>query len=487
MAKRSKLPKGYFWRGPYIWIRTDPVTGKQASTELQDPKGIKEWRRKRENEAADPRNAAALKATLGQWVTEIIEIKQVDKSPSTIEIYRQKLGHFVRIWGADMPLLHITPVACDAYTKKRRTEASDHTITKEFSALSQMLKAARRAGCYPHDIAALRPLNVAPRYVPRVRHLSWDELERLQPECSLTLWAIVAVSVATSARLSEALKFERNDLVGWVAHLRGTKTEESDRYVPVLERFRPLLTELVLMRLPIGAEPNNLRRDLAKACKRAGIPVCTPNDLRRTHASLLLAGGATNDSTRRMLGHKTTRMVDMVYGQIDPKELENLIEGSSIGRTRLLGGATKTATIIDAPGEEVTNQPDSGANSEGRTRDLRFTKPNPDSRESEHLAEKQADEHTSTLSETQRDTGTSATRTATVTLDDALDCLRSLYDEVTGRFRYEPDDPVARALYRAERLLVRAQEVAEEPVVTRTGAYDYGDGTFGWARPWVAS
>jgi len=334
MADRTKLPKGYFYRGKVIWCRTDPVTGGQASTDLRDPAALGAWARKRQAEASDPEAIASHGARLGDWVKKIVTQKAIDRSPATVEVYRQKLAPFVSFWGPAFPLAGITPAACDRFVEWARTRVSDHTIVKYFSALSQLLKAAKRVGCYPGDISTLRSPSVSARYKPRKRHLSWAELDALEPECSWQLWAIIVVSVATSARLSEALKFERGDIHNWVAHLRGTKTEGADRWVPVLPRFRHLFTAEVLSELPIGGEPNNLRRDLARACKRAGVENCTPNDLRRTHASMLLAGGASKENTRRMLGHKSSRMVELVYGQLDPKELEALIEGSSYGSKR---------------------------------------------------------------------------------------------------------------------------------------------------------
>ena len=417
MAKRSKLPKGYFWRWNTIWCRTDPVTGKAASTGIGDRKGLAEWQRTREAQSSDPRYAAAHKTTLGDAVNEILAIKRAGKSEATVSIYRHKLGIFVTRWGKDLPLIEITPDRCDAYAKQRFEDgAASLTLCKEFSALSQMLKAQARRGRYPHDIATLRPLTVVPHYVPRERHLSWQEFELLREECGSKLDALIVVIVATGARLSEALRFAPTDLVDFVAHLRGTKTEGADRYVPVLIHFRPML-ESVISRLPILQYRNNLRRDLLAACKRAGIEACTPNDLRRTHASLLVAAGVDKDVVRRMLGHKTSRMVEMVYGKVDPKELEKLAE-RAIG-PRLLGDGNVTGSVTGShfattfEGQQSKNLGKTGANSGTRTPDLRFTKPKTVQRAVKQEAENPVNGHVSTLAETQPDTATPVTGSVT--------------------------------------------------------------------------
>jgi integrase len=50
----------------------------------------------------------------------------------------------------------------------------------------------------------------------------------------------------------------------------------------------------------------NVRRDLAQACDRAGIEPCTPNDLRRTCATWLRQAGAAPDLIAPVMGHTDT-------------------------------------------------------------------------------------------------------------------------------------------------------------------------------------
>ena len=55
----------------------------------------------------------------------------------------------------------------------------------------------------------------------------------------------------------------------------------------------------------------NVRRDIAGACPRAGIPPCTRTDLGRT----LAPGGGSmrwSPTARSLLGHKDSRMVERV-------------------------------------------------------------------------------------------------------------------------------------------------------------------------------
>jgi integrase len=418
MARLAKLPTGYFWRGPYIWCRTDPITKKAVSTECQDFAALKQWTRKRERNSEDPRYAAAHKASLGVWVKKTVEAKRADKSEATVEYYEEKLGHFVRVWGEHRPLIDIIPDLCDSYVAQRRQEgATDHTIEKEISCLTQLLKMARRSGCYPHQIEALKPLDLAPHYKPRDRHLKVSEIIALRAACFPRMRALVSVAVCTGACLSEALKFDPKidlDRTGntWAAHIRGTKRERRNRVVPIMRQFRHWLSE-VLPSLPLVVYKNNLRRDLLKACERADIDPCTPNDLRRTHASLLVACGVDKDVVRRLLGHTTSRMVEMIYGRIDPTELAALAEphldqlslpahtapqeaikvSEKTGRTYFAKRNKKRNSDSDSsttlkPVAVNACFPDVlGANFEIRTRDLRFTNPETRTQETTSSAE----------------------------------------------------------------------------------------------------
>jgi integrase len=77
---------------------------------------------------------------------------------------------------------------------------------------------------------------------------------------------------------------------------------------------------------PTGTGPlvepwSNIGRDLPAACLRAGVPRVTPNDLRRTFASWLIQAGVSNRIVAALLGHTTTRMVDLIYGQLSDATL----------------------------------------------------------------------------------------------------------------------------------------------------------------------
>jgi integrase len=134
----------------------------------------------------------------------------------------------------------------------------------------------------------------------------------------------VVVAVYTGARRSEveALRWEEHiDLEnGWV-FIPGTKTAGSCRKVPLPGPLGKYLSRTPLKAGPVVEAWQNVGRDLPAACARVGIPPATPNDLRRTYASWMKHAGEDSAVVAKLLGHSSTRMVDLVYGRLTDENL----------------------------------------------------------------------------------------------------------------------------------------------------------------------
>ncbi len=357
---------GFYRRGKVWWTR-DPVTKCRRSTGCTDLEAARRWRAARERVAADPAHEAAATSRLGDWISRWLAMKAHKASAATMVVARQKLGHAVRIFGAEAPLASITPGAVDDYVLKRRDEGvTDHTIVKELTHLVAVMRLAKRGGCYALDPDELRPQDVQADYTPRTRALTRAELAALLAELEPHRAAFVAVCVALGCRASEAFGLLPSDIGAESVFIRGTKTKASRRHVPILSLYRPLL-EVALPYLPL-TRWDNLRRGLIRACQRAGIEAATPNDLRRTHSTLLIEAGVDRDVVRRLLGHSSTAMVDRVYGQPKTGALGELAEAKLLSAAPL-----DPVQERHSSGATIANQ---GASFAIRTRDLRFTKLN---------------------------------------------------------------------------------------------------------------
>ncbi len=321
--------QGFYKRGNVWWLRTDPHTKRPISTGCRSFEAAEIWRAERERFAANPSLARSMAATFGDWAQRFVDLKSRDSSRGNVVYCSSKLGAALRIWGADCKLSTIDAGLMDQYVAQRRAErVKEHTISKEVSTIMQVLKFAKRGQAYAGDLDTLRPPDLHDNYVPRSRSLTADEVARLRAAVSPRCSALIAVCVALGCRRSEAVRLEPwdVDLAAGVVHIRGTKTKASNRRVPILSIFRPLLEE-ALPSLPVGeGYAHSLSVILPRACAKIGIPRVSPNDLRRTHATWLYEAGVDRDVIRRLLGHTTGRLVDQVYGRPAPSALAALAE-----------------------------------------------------------------------------------------------------------------------------------------------------------------
>lgn len=337
--------------GPWIaWGYDAQGRRWSESTKQIDEKAARDVARELERRHASPAAARAAASTLADAVTLLLadrrgRAKVGKRSDATVTFYEQKTGHWRRILGDAFRLADLDAPTVDRVIEVRREDgATEHTIAKELVALRCALKLARRAGIWAGDPAALLPVAFSTEYSPRERWLPFAELQKLLAELPPVGAALVAFIVATGARWSEAasVRLDEIDPRGMV-RLRGTKTEKSDRWVPVVDAEGRMLLSYALEHaataraearaagwepdggaFPPWLSPNNALR---RACERARIAHASFNDLRRTFAQRLRQAGAAPDLIAPAMGHTTTQMVQRVYGRLDPQALAALLGG----------------------------------------------------------------------------------------------------------------------------------------------------------------
>ncbi len=320
----------------------------QRSTRCADRKAAEIVARRLERDAADPDHAAARNATLGQALKALVdhreELARVGKrSVATACFYRDKVGHWTRLLEtndrgeyAAFVLRDLRAHHVDGYISRRRAEGvSEHTIAKELTALRAALKLAKRAGLWRGDPAEVCPIAFAPEYKPRERALREPEVDALIAALPPDRAARVAFIVATSACWSETEHARRGDAMSDLSQvlIRGTKRRARFRHVPVVSALQRRLLAFALEHAggegeALFAPWSNVRRDLTDACVRARIERCSPNDLRRTCATLLRAAGARVDDLAPLMGHADSRMLVRVYARLSTRDLAHRIEES---------------------------------------------------------------------------------------------------------------------------------------------------------------
>jgi integrase len=290
-------------------------------------------------------------------------------SQATIDFYVSKGRHLTRVLGADTLLSEIGHEEVRGYIMQRTEETSSgSTIAKELTALSMAMRFAKKDGVHCEAFQDIKPDDFVVTYVPKKRWLSEAEVDALLTVLVPKRGAVVAFIVATSATYpSEVVPVERSmvDAKNYVVHIPGTKRGSRKRTIVVPSHARRFLDYAVKHATGSGLklfEPwGNVRGDLHDAARLLSMcPRCrsarlawarheggatklravdcaacgrtpafaalSPNDLRRTFAQWLVRSGVPNELVSPLMGHKSTRMVEQVYGKRDATAVADLVE-----------------------------------------------------------------------------------------------------------------------------------------------------------------
>jgi integrase len=319
-------------RGKIYWARVPRPGGgtTRTSTHCTDRRAAEAAYARLEREAFGaprvPTDAPAY--TVGQAVAALVADGCSGLAAGTIEMYEQKGGHLRRVIG-DVDVNALALEDGKRYVAQRLAEgAARPTVQKELVTLRRALAGAHEVGLFTKDPRAVVP-RFKVRYVPRRRWLTPDQAGALLGVLQLHRQLWVGVAVYTGARYSEiaGLRWDDIDFARKTVHLRGTKTEGSDRVVPLAAPLARALGRVRRgrhARLVVGAW-GNVRRDLAAACARAKVPTVSPNDLRRTFASWLKQAGEDSFIVAQLLGHSSSRMVELVYGRLSEATMAGAI------------------------------------------------------------------------------------------------------------------------------------------------------------------
>ena len=323
----------------FIWARVADEHGRvrRVSTRCTDEKAAAAFADEWERKAADPGYRRASEATLGSAIADWLDHnRRKGMNARTYSIAEDKVGHFVRLWGEDWPLLRIGNELVLRYIDQREREPGARrgatvaplTIKRELQHLVRVLKWAKFRGTFPLDLETIVPPDYSGKHKPKTRWPTPEEAVRLLMQLSAHRGAWVAFILATGARVSETFRACRSDvhLEGdnpYVA-VMGSKTELATGTVPVTGLTHPFLI-YALQHAP-GDDPlfapwNMYWRDIQAACVRAGIEPLSPNDLRRAYGKWHRLQGASAEEVSIMLRHATDRLAQTTYARISGADI----------------------------------------------------------------------------------------------------------------------------------------------------------------------
>lgn len=321
----------------------------QRSLRTKDKTVAKE--RLRAAELSATPQARGRRQLLSEAIDHMITTTLHDKAEETREMYREKRARIAKSFGVqpgqDPPVHEVTRDALSTYIARRLNpddeahgQASPHTVSKELITIRKALREA-------HDRGVLRVMppfpKFSPRYVPREIWLNEAQFDLLCAEIKpdRVLWASLAA--LGGMRAGEVERLQWSNAIERLMRVPGTKTNDARRTVPIAPALRYQLDQVppASRRGKVVRPWGNVRRDLRAAVDRANrklaaaaaevgaepeiIPHVSPNDLRRTFASWLVQNGVPLLVVAKLLGHSSTRMVEKVYGQLSPKNMDEAI------------------------------------------------------------------------------------------------------------------------------------------------------------------
>lgn len=173
---------------------------------------------------------------------------------------------------------------------------------------------------------------------PQRKYVTWspEQFARFIEVVDLEYYrACFAFIYYTGVRKSEALSVRKKDVgADWV-HVRGTKTETSDRVLRITPSLRAIL-EPILERTEkdddlIFPIPSVTLQDRFVAyIEKSGLPKLRIHDLRHSFATNLIGSGANIVAVSKYLGHASINQTLRTYAHLFEKaddEMVNLING----------------------------------------------------------------------------------------------------------------------------------------------------------------
>jgi integrase len=267
-------------------------------------------------------------AVANRWL-ESIKHTLAEGTITQREIRIKNLSPFFK----GIPLRNITPAQCESWAIKRGAKLASQTFVHELETMRNVFSYALKHGLILTSPATtIRRPKVSnskvviptreqfTQLVAQIRQSDGRADSQRKSKAGADLVQFLAFSGARigEARASEwvDVKFE-NDMI-W---LHGTKSEDSDRLIPMPAALRDFLLRLKKEspEPPQGKifQTDSAKKCLATACKKLDFPKFTHHDFRHFFATTCIESGVDIPTISRWLGHGDGGALAMrVYGHL---------------------------------------------------------------------------------------------------------------------------------------------------------------------------
>jgi integrase len=253
-------------------------------------------------------------------------------APGTIEQREIRIKNLAPFFNG-VPLRNITPFQCEQWAVKRGAKLATQTFVHELETMRNVFNYALKHGLILSSPATTikRPkvsfskvvIPTREQFVKLVAQIRRsdgraDSQRKSKPGADLIEFLAFSGARIGEARVStwDDVKFQNNMI--W---LHGTKSEDSDRQIPMPAALREFLLRLKgeSSETPQGRilQTDSAKKCLATACKKLTFPKFTHHDFRHFFATTCIESGVDIPTVSRWLGHSDGGALAMrVYGHL---------------------------------------------------------------------------------------------------------------------------------------------------------------------------
>ena len=247
---------------------------------------------------------------------------RIDATAKTLQTYRQAFAHLGPLGEREPASIRLADI--QEWVSRMSERLAPATVRKYLDAIRQVLDFAE---VQPNP-ARSRRLRLPQATAVEVNPPTSDHVDALLTAISPKYRIHVRVLDWTGLRVGELQALTWGD-IDWrggrlrVARGRTKGRTAGRRWVPLPRHILDLLTDLVPLEdrdlaAPVfpGLSDQGLRLAMTRGCKIAGVPACTPHDLRHRYISLLVMAGVALPVVGQVVGHSRASVTLDVYSHV---------------------------------------------------------------------------------------------------------------------------------------------------------------------------
>lgn len=254
--------------------------------------------------------------TFGEWIWQWYKLYKHDKLSDVMrKQYERKFILHIPVELFNKPLREVTALDVDVALYDL---GSNSTAMYMYYIYYSALKKAYQLRFIPYDEASI---------ITRIRYkgtnskaLTDEEIKYLFDSFAKNdeLYKYYMFLLLTGVRKSEALNVRVSDIDfnNNIIHIRGTKTDNSDRYIPITNQLKDLINQVIVNKRDNDKLFYYCKNTFYNNFKRV-LPNHKLHDLRHTFATRCAKCGIHPAITQMLLGHSNPQFTLKIYTHID--------------------------------------------------------------------------------------------------------------------------------------------------------------------------